>query len=321
MKKKIPLVSCFFFLAIFLHAQSFEPATGSLSIINQQFHQDYNNLVKSTLAYLGDSSHPVIVFTGDTLVFMYQGIRKTSRVVPPEYHQLKAISHLPLGIYTMVSAWDEGMLTDSCRTLLNRYNSVIESAKSSLIGLSYEPSLLSIQQEILKYSQEYIQLLLLKDQYKQTERNSYVKKIQQYIMADVDESARIELTAIHAQTQIWLKEISPENLLKLYVVIGSSHQARYRELSVQYFDRVLHEQSDGSALSENRLVFAESVFSEKGCLSVLARHIIDQEVGLVFFGDRYRMQRDLLSDAATKYITIFFPNTPKKHRIKLLTND
>jgi hypothetical protein len=316
MKKNIAVILIQIIIYNCLNAQSFEPTTGGLSLINQQFHQDYNTLVKSTLAYLGDSSHPVIVFTGDTLVFIYQGRRKTSRVVPQEYHQLKAISHLPLGIYTMVSAWNEGMLTDSCRVLLNRYNSVIESAKSSLASLSYEPSLLSIQQEILKYSQEYIQLLLLKDQYKQTERNIYVKKIQQYILADIDESARIELASIHRQTQIWIQEISQKKSLKLYVVIGSSHQARYRELSVQYFDRVLNEQSDGSALSENRLVFAESVFTEKGCLSVLARHIIDQEVGLVFFGDRYRMQRDLLSDSATKYINKLFPNTPSKSSFK-----
>jgi hypothetical protein len=74
----------------------------------------------------------------------------------------------------------------------------------------------------------------------------------------------------------------------------------------------LSEKSDGSAHSENRLVFAESVFNEAGCLSMLARHLIDQEIGLEFFDDRYRMQRDLLSDAASRYLKIIFPEDTKK---------
>ena len=113
---------------------------------------------------------------------------------------------------------------------------------------------------------------------------------------------------MHAQVSQWLKRLSPTAFKNLHVVIGSSHQARYREISVQYFDKILSEHSDGSALTENKLVFAESVFTEAGCLSMLARHLIDQEIGLEFFGDRYRMQRDLLSDAAAKYLQLIFPD-------------
>jgi len=299
-----------------LQAQTFEPYSGSLNTVNQQFHQDYNILVKYTLSYLGDSTHPVIVFTGDSLVFRYKGTRQASRVVPAEYHQLKAISHLPLGIFTMVSTWQEGPLSDSSIARLKGYKTLIETIQSDLLKYSLSPSLLAKQQEILTHSQTYIQLVLNEKAYKKESRNAFAKTIQRYILDDVDESARLELTSLHKQTQLWLKEIDKASLQQLLVVIGSSHQARYRELSVQYFDKVLKEQSDGSAFTENRLVFAESVFNENGCLSVLARHIIDQEIGLEFFGDRYRMQRDLLSDAAKKYINELFPESGSKSKSK-----
>ncbi len=311
---KMILISCLLQLLFLpqLYAQSFEPYNGSLSTVNHQFHQDYNTLVKYTVSYFGDSTHPVMIFTGDSLVFRYKGKRQASRVVPAEYHQLKAISHLPLGIFTMVSTWQEGNLPDSSINRLKAYNTLIESIQSGLPNYSLSPSLVVKQQEILKHCQSYIQLVLQDGVYKKTSRNMFAKTMQPYILNDVDEAAKLEIMAIHAQTQIWLKEIDKAHIKQLLVVIGSSHQARYRELSVQYFDRVLHEQSDGSALTENRLVFAESVFSESGCLSVLARHVIDQEIGLDFFGDRYRMQRDLLSDAAKKYIDELFPSSDSK---------
>ena len=292
-----------------LHAQSFEPYNGSLSTVNKQFHQDYNTLVTYTVSHFGDSTHPVIIFTGDSLVFRYREKRQASRVVPAEYHQLKAISHLPLGIFTMVSTWQEGALSDSSVNRLKAYKRLIETIQSDLPNYSLPPSLLVKQQEILTHCQGYIQQVLNEQAYKKISRNAFAKTMQTYILDDVDEAAKLEITAIHKQTQIWLKEIDKAYLKQLLVVIGSSHQARYRELSVQYFDKVLHEQSDGSAFTENRLVFAESVFNESGCLSALARHMIDQEIGLEFFGDRYRMQRDLLSDAAKKYINELFPES------------
>jgi hypothetical protein len=297
-----------------LYAQSFEPYNGSLNTVNQQFHQDYNTLVKYTVSHFGDSTHPVIIFTGDSLVFRYKGKRQTSRVVSAEYHQLKAISHLPLGIFTMVSTWQEGALSDSSINRLKAYATLIETIQSDLPNYSLSLSLLTRQQEILKHCKTYIQLVLNEQVYKKESRNAFAKTIQTYILDDVDEAAKLEITAIHTQTQIWLKEIDKAYIKQLLVVIGSSHQARYRELSVQYFDRILHEQSDGSAFTENRLVFAESVFNESGCLSALARHIIDQEIGLEFFGDRYRMQRDLLSDAAKKYIDELLPQSGSKSK-------
>jgi len=309
--KRITAVLFLFILFTQLNAQSFQPNKGCLSTLNNQFHSDYNALVADIISHFGDSTHPIIIFTGDCLVFRYRGTRQSGLVIPPEYHQLKAISHLPLGIFTMVSTWQEGKLTSNNIHRLKEYDSLINVIYSEIDNYSYNSALLKVQQQILKHSQNYIQFLLAENKYEEKTRNEFSRKIEQYILDDVDESAKLELTGLHNQTQIWLKQIPIEKRQQLYVVIGSSHQARYRELSVQYFDRILNEQSDGSALSENRLVFAESVFLESGCLSVLARHIIDQEVGLQFFGDRYRMQRDLLSDAATKYINRLFASPPK----------
>ena len=93
----------------------------------------------------------------------------------------------------------------------------------------------------------------------------------------------------------------------LKVVICSSHQPRNAELVSQYFRRILNEKAIPGALGEDKIIYAESVFSEKKALSLLARHTIDQKAGQAFFSDRFRLQKDLLSDATSEYLDELLP--------------
>ncbi|HSZ25356.1 MAG TPA: hypothetical protein VK766_06555, partial [Cytophagaceae bacterium] len=252
--------------------QSFEPKKGSLSVLNSMFHQDYNKLVEFKISQFGDSVHPVMVLTGDSLLFFYNRKRSAARVVPLTYHLLKAVSHIPLGIFTLVSPWKEGKLDDSTQFRINQYATLLIALEEELKKEAFTSSQLRMQQEIISSSKKYLSKLQKEKVYKIKNKTDYIRSIQQYLVEDVDEAAKLEIMMLHAQVQEWRKQMDTISFQKLYVVIGSSHQARYRELSVQYFDKILKEQSDGSALSENRLVFAESVFNEAGCLSMLARH-------------------------------------------------
>jgi hypothetical protein len=293
-------------------AQNFEPSTGNLNALNKSFHENYNQLVKYEVQHLGDSLRPIMVFTGDTLIFKYRGKREAARIIPLAYHQLKAIDHLSLSIFTLVTPWSEGKIADSNLVKLQIQETLCNKVLEELSTFSFSDSILKRQEKIILQSKDYIRLLMKEKTYRRYDRNIFARNSKKYMLENTDEAARLEITNLHSKVTEWLKKLDPVAKNHLYVVIGSSHQARYRELTVQYFDKVLSEKTDVSALSENRLVFAESVFNEAGCLSMLARHIIDQEIGLEFFGDRYRMQRDLLSDAATKYLQIIFPQDPKK---------
>ncbi|MDB5272866.1 MAG: hypothetical protein JWO58_1233 [Chitinophagaceae bacterium] len=294
-----------------LTAQHFEPQSGSLHDLNQTFHDDYNQLVSYQVQRLGDSLQPVMVFTGDTLIFKYRNKREVSRIIPPVYHQLKAVDHLVLAVFVLVTPWPEGKISEEHVSTLQKHDVLCNIALDELNNYSFVDSILLRQKKLILTSRNYIRQLMKERYYRKEDRNVFARFCKQSLLDNTDEAARLEITNLHAQVSLWRKQLDDPAFHRLYVVIGSSHQARYRELTVQYFDKVLSERSDGSAQSENRLVFAESVFNEAGCLSMLARHIIDQEIGLVFFGDPYRMQRDLLSDAASKYIRLIFPEKKK----------
>lgn len=70
---------------------------------------------------------------------------------------------------------------------------------------------------------------------------------------------------------------------------------------MQYFDRLLGENSEGG-----RVVYSEGIWDEDKVLELMATLAVDGRIGAAFFGDPERMHRDLLGDAAKKYLDELF---------------
>src|SRR5262249_40574460 len=107
-----------------------------------------------------------------------------------------------------------------------------------------------------------------------------------------------------------LAKMTEDMRAKLCVVVCGSRQARSQDIMMEYFQRLLGEQAATGAARENRLIYAESTFKEEAALDLIARHIIDQDAGEAFFGDRMRMQRDLLSEGAADYVASLLTGGP-----------
>jgi hypothetical protein len=71
--------------------------------------------------------------------------------------------------------------------------------------------------------------------------------------------------------------------------------------------RLLHQPEGSGAEQEDRLVYAEGLCDVESALDLLARHIVDQRASNLLFGDRRRLQEDLLADAASTEVRKFFP--------------
>jgi len=93
----------------------------------------------------------------------------------------------------------------------------------------------------------------------------------------------------------------------LYVVIRGAHQPRYPEATCQYFGQLLHQLEGYGAEREDRLVYGEGLCDVNTALDLLARHIVDQRASNLLFGDRRRLQEDLLAGAANAEVRKLFP--------------
>jgi hypothetical protein len=117
----------------------------------------------------------------------------------------------------------------------------------------------------------------------------------------------IELEQLHALLGRWRNDLGERRWAGLYVVICGAHQPRYREAACQYFGRVLHQPEGSGAERENRLVYGEGLTDIDAALDLLARHIVDQRASNLLFGDRRRLQQDLLADASATELQKLFP--------------
>src|SRR5207244_2353363 len=127
---------------------------------------------------------------------------------------------------------------------------------------------------------------------------AFARSMGKEMSANTVVAQRAELTLLHEKVCGWLDLMDARERQRLFVVVCGSHQARYQEIAMTYFRHLLCEFSVEGAHGEDRLMYIESQFEEDNALDWIARHIIDQDAGDAFFGDRFRLQRDLLGEGA-----------------------
>ena len=118
----------------------------------------------------------------------------------------------------------------------------------------------------------------------------------------------MEIETLHDTVMVWRDRVGDENWDNIYVVICAAHQGRYRETTLQYFQKLLYEQAGLAAENEDRVIYAEHIDEPQAALELLARHIVDQKASLDLFGDPTRLQEDLMSDGAASYLEELLPN-------------
>lgn len=278
----------------------------TLQSLNEGFHEVYDERKKLALEKL-----PVVIIAmGDTLVLHAHGERAEVKYQPALYHRYKEISHIPILIYLAMEGKRElrferlhavrmaiiplqgalkqdlleGGDTDSSIALLNKCDEFIEQVLSCQIDVS---------------------------------STEFFNQLGPLLLKNAEEAAYLQLDALNHQVQKWKKRFVSKDWNRIAVVVVGPQMPRIGEVTMQYFSRLtgkrLEKLPAGAAWLENaqpienepnkaqrRLVYAEGLKTEAEALNLLATHIIDEEIGRVFFGDEVRMQCDLLSEAASK---------------------
>ena len=240
---------------------------------------------------------PVIVVSGDDLVFLNEGHRTQVRFSPAIYHTLKAYSHAPLALHVMLVGRTDQALDDSAVEQLRNFHRLLVTARQQIgeLGLSDEERL--AQQSLCDESLALLDVVLSERRIAAPRLEAFTRHIGPALLANSARAARVQLDALDRQVQSWRKELCPEAWARLRVIVEGSHTVRQGNLAVQYFDRLLSAKE-----GEHRIVFTEGIYEEPRALQVLGTVIVDTRIGESFFGDPQRMHRDLLADAAAEYL-------------------
>lgn len=272
------------------------PPADPLSTLNEDFRASYRRVKEEALAHSG----PIILMEGDNVVLRRSGRRTEVAYTPPIYHVLKMVAHVPLAIDVILAPHGaEATLRDDVLAELRHYRDQMERANPKLDGRGLDPEQLARSRRIFDDARAFLAAVVKARRCSHDERIRFARRMTPLVMKNVDEAARAELDALHAQVSKWRSEMPADEWKTVRVVILGSAMPRKRSLYVQYFARLLGEPGEGP-----RIVYAESIRDEEHALDLLATSTADTVIGVDFFNDPSRMHRDLLSDAASDYLPL-----------------
>ncbi len=286
---------------------TYDQYEGAITDLNQSFHESYNNLIHHTYEKLGKENTPVIIMAHEEVMLFHRGEQETINVIPKLYHQLKGIGHVSFGIYVTLADNGYGELRDDIRENLEHQKYLIERGLSFLdiepLPMKYMPT----QRKMLETALEIIDQVLADGSVEEEKVMEYGQKSAPWYLEGAAISAQLEIDELHNTVMNWKQQMGEENWENIHVVVCAAHQGRYREATLQYFQRLLHEEEGLAAEMEDRVIYAEQIAEPKAAMDLLARHLVDQRASIDLFGTCTRLQRDLMSDGAHEYLVELLP--------------
>jgi hypothetical protein len=232
------------------------------------------------------------------------------QVIPARYHELKALAHLAFGVQLTLMANKSGRLTELTANELHKKHAQIREAQAAVNAsttcASSSPTM-KAPAELLCRARALVDRVLAEGVVDFDRLQEHVRALASHAFETAQLAVCIELEQLHALLGRWCNDLGERRWAGLYVVICGAHQPRYREAACQYFGQLLHEAEGSAAEREDRLVYGEGLTDIDAALDLLARHIVDQRASNILFGDRRRLQEDLLADAAATEVRKLFP--------------
>lgn len=264
-----------------------------LDTLNGEFRTQYQQALVAALAQVG----PVILEEGDNLILVHNGERTSVLVKPVEYHELKAVAHIPLALFVMLSFPQEASLSPSRLENLRSYRELMEKARETLAMRHFTPEQYVRQKDIFDSSFQLLDEALAHGGVDSAKLAAFTHQLGPLLLANVADATAAEMRALYATAAAWRKSLTASEWAALHFVMIGPHMPREQECSMQFFERLFHQPEEGG-----RIIYAEALWNEKDALNLLATHEVDEAAGLAFFGDPMRMHRDLLADAARAYL-------------------
>jgi hypothetical protein len=263
----------------------------ALAAMNALFRSGYRAARVETLRRLG----PVILVRSDRLTLRDGGRVLEEPISIPLYHELKAVAHIPLGIFVLLSPWPEGALGERPIESLGSLRSAIVAARPEIETCGFTAGQLARQHDLVERSLGFIDAVLATRSYSRTALDAFARACGPLVLANAAEAARLQIAAYDRCLKPWREAVGPERWKELRVVVVGRQMPRKGNIAVQYFARRLGVEGEGP-----RLVYAEELSGDEAALDLLGTHLLDREAARAFFGDPERLERDLLGDGAAE---------------------
>ena len=268
----------------------FHPShSADLDSANLTFHAAYDELTKSAA-----EEGTVLVVLPDALFVFRKNAWTEHSLTTAGFHELKGVAHLAIALFAIATKGEENAATPEIRRSILAVKNAANLASADLAEFpeGARPDAL----KALRASIDFADVLLGESAPKES-ASHFARDIGPTLLNLTEHATRLQLAKLDEVVEKALS-VDERGAGRIHVVVAGDHQARARNLAMQYFAKRLGE----SPGEETRLTYAEGVETTQEALDLLGVQRIDRTIAGAFFGDAKRLQRDVLGDAAAKVL-------------------
>ena len=269
-------------------SQTTEPSADAFRRLNDTAVTIYQDAKRRYLA----AADPVVIAGFDSVLIRQNGSIRRLGYIPPSYHVLKAVGHVPRSLWASLRPAIDGL--DPDQTWRQKLADLRPLAVVALAALPQS----GLPAEVIPRDEIMVRgCLALLDQYlaqglpTETELQNALRPFSPAILADAAAAARIQVDAIDRDLRPWWNSLRQEERDRTMVLVLGSKTTRPGNVAYGYFINLIGTAEDG-----HRVIYAESVFDPKGAEALLSTLATDRRLSVDFFADERRMERDLLAD-------------------------
>ena len=295
------VIAAFLLLYAASAADSDQPGKEVLAELDTLFRKTYREARQELVSHAG----PVILARGDRLTLLRDGKQVESTIISPEYSTLKPISHITLATFVLLEPYGEGLIAPTRLEQLEHLNRLALAAKGVVERELPDLKMAEQQQVLIDITRKFIDDLVAAKSWNRKQLYEFLEAVKPQILINMTAATKSRIDSFHRQVSAWRNHMSEEEWEQLHVVILGTAMPRKNNLAVQYFSKLLGRPGEGM-----KIIYAESIFSDKKALQLLGTSLLDTQISNGYFSDPWRMHRDLLGNAAAVYLDQLWLDRP-----------
>jgi hypothetical protein len=263
--------------------------------VNDQFHGAYARLRTNEA-----QAAPILVVLGDSL-HLLSGHEHSEFVFKADTTaQIKSAAHAPVGIFVALAPEsDATTLHAGARQRLAGMRAALEQAVVDVVDIAgLDRASRADVEMVLRDCVAFIDQTLSTGSSNRSALSDFAARMGPLLLRLTEHGTRMDFNALHTAVEAALGKLSERERGRLEVVVAGAHQARARNLAMQYFQKRFGEAPG----EERRLTFAEAVGDVKQACELVGTRRLDRTIASAFFGDAKRLQRDVQGDAASRLV-------------------
>ena len=226
-------------------------------------------------------------------------IRQFTGLEPALHNKMKTLGHIPLAIFCLFHAVNDGPLSRSLKGRLVSYRALLDSAGRELdLSEEVDAGIVPRPVAIHAMAMAFLGSVLKAGTTSRHALHGFTRGVCNDVDLVLAVAARAQLAACERTVKEIRALLSPEEWAELRVLILGPYMAKQGEIFLQYFSKELSTPVSG----DRRLIYfdgddLEAAYERLGTVT------LDAQAAQAIFGNRRRLHRDVLADATREYLS------------------